>query len=544
MAEPKGVQECETCTLPQQNVQAYCLQCSGVICEECLISHKAMQVFSLHQVVSIADMTQTGEMLGDNYEKSTNNTVPCTKIVLQAKMSALKQFAMQTSQDTEAVQTAKLEVEERAQYSMDMIKSNFDQLHQIIGKTKVNLYREVLQNIQINKTTRDHNKSKRTDLLEKVDFGVEVKCAEALKQLCQTKAKIIQVDLEDAPKWVGDGINTAEVGITAEVSLTTRDKTNVRVVSELKSLSNGSVVKCTVDQSGPGEYNIKYTPTVRGHHKLIVSVNGRQFDFSVSVSSSPTQLGKPVKVWNGIVSPYGVTVNSSGEFVVCELDGDIVKLDKEGGKHVIVNRSASTLSQLSGIATDTNDNIYCIDGDSNKILRCSKNGEILQEYEVQQEKGPGHCGLAVVGDEVMLCERGSKGTIMVYNGQLEYVRRVVHEDMGEFYNLSSDSHGNLYVIDDTKSMIRLFSNDGVLVRSFGRDKNGLNRLKGPHGICVSGQYVYVSNWSSHNVSVFSTTGRYITTFGRFRYPRGVCAHMNHILVCDVQNNRVQCFLWD
>ena len=53
----------------------------------------------------------------------------------------------------------------------------------------------------------------------------------------------------------------------------------------------------------------------------------------------------------------------------------------------------------------------------------------------------------------MLCERGSKGTIMIYNRELEYVRRIVHEDMGLFVNLSSDSHGNLYITDNDKSMI-------------------------------------------------------------------------------------------
>ena len=90
-----------------------------------------------------------------------------------------------------------------------------------------------------------------------------------------------------------------------------------------------------MDQSGPGEYNIKYTPTVLGRHKLTVSVDGQQVQgspFSVSVSISPTELRKPVKVWTGISYPYGVTVNSEGEVIVCEWQGDIIKLDKEGKK--------------------------------------------------------------------------------------------------------------------------------------------------------------------------------------------------------------------
>ena len=170
-------------------------------------------------------------------------------------------------------------------------------------------------------------------------------------------------------------------------------------------------------------------------------------------------------------------------------------------------------------------------------------------YDVQQVKGSGHYGVAVVGDEVMLCQNHSKGSIKIYNRELEYVRRIVHEDMGQFFNLSSDSHGNLYVINMSKSMIRVFSNDGVLLRSFGHDDNGMNRLNYPRGVCVSGQYVYVSNNSGHNVSVFTTVGHYVTSFGQdghkegeFRYPYGICIDQHAIVyVCDFYNDRVQCF---
>ena len=50
--------------------------------------------------------------------------------------------------------------------------------------------------------------------------------------------------------------------------------------------------------------------------------------------------------------------------------------------------------------------------------------------------------MAVVGDEVMLCKHDND---MTYNRELEYVKRIVHEDMGQIVSLSSDGHGNLYV---------------------------------------------------------------------------------------------------
>ncbi len=57
-------------------------------------------------------------------------------------------------------------------------------------------------------------------------------------------------------------------------------------------------------------------------------------------------------------------------------------------------------------------------------MKCDKNGGNVQVYKVQQVAGPGHWDVAVVGDEVMLCERFNKGNIMIYDRELKYKRRI------------------------------------------------------------------------------------------------------------------------
>ncbi len=93
-------------------------------------------------------------------------------------------------------------------------------------------------------------------------------------------------------------------------------------------------MKCNVDQSGPGEYRIQYTPTVRGRHELTVSIDGQQVagsPFPVFVSISPTQLGKPVKVWNDINLASGITLNSSNGVIATEFyQGNVVSWRKMG----------------------------------------------------------------------------------------------------------------------------------------------------------------------------------------------------------------------
>ena len=73
-------------------------------------------------------------------------------------------------------------------------------------------------------------------------------------------------------------------------------------------------------------------------------------------------------------------------------------------------------------------------------------------------------------------------------------------------------------------------------------------MKSPRGLCVSGHYVYVCH-GSYNISVFTTDGVYVTSFGQrgsnegdFDYPHSVCVDQDgFVFVTDYNNSRVQCF---
>ena len=87
------------------------------------------------------------------------------------------------------------------------------------------------------------------------------------------------------------------------------------------------------------------------------------------------------------------------------------------------------------------------------------------------------------------------------------------------------------------------------MRSFGCDIDGVKRLKSPTDICISGEYVYVCNYNGHNVSVFTTSGDYVTSFGQegnkegeFTNPLSLTVDLNNfIVVADAMNDRVQFF---
>ena len=389
--------------------------------------------------------------------------------------------------------------------------------------------------------------------VEEVDVTVDVSFAEELKQLCQTKARITQIPLDPSKcTVVCKGAQNAEVGKSSEVTVLTNlangkpTKQKCVVECHLKLLVDGSSGKCKVDQVKCHEYRIQYMPTVRGRHELSVTVNGVEVadsPFPVFASIHPNQLGKPVRVISGFSRPSGVACNSEGEIILCEYLGDIVLLDKKGNRLTTIPKSDHNLDKLRGVAVDGEDNIYFIEGDKIFIYKSDKQMKKITSKRANQKGKPGHLCAAVVGDEVTVCDR--KGNINIYSKELEYVRQIA----GPFTSISSDEHGNLYVCNETKSCANVYTNDGQLLHSFGCDEDGVKKLNRPRGVCVSGQYVYVSNYDNPNISVFTTQGQYVTSFGQggkgegeFNGPWGVCVDRDgFVYVCEYGNNRVQVF---
>ena len=196
---------------------------------------------------------------------------------------------------------------------------------------------------------------------------------------------------------------------------------------------------------------------------------------------------------------------------------------------------------------DKEDYIYLTSYNSNVITKLSKDGtSIIKQHSV---KAAGHNCVQVVGEEVMACEHGNKGTIMVYDRELNFVRKIAGTDMGVLRGLGADSTGNIYATDLDKLRVHVFSHQGDHLRSFGRNLIGENVLKQPLGLCVAGQFVYVCNNVAHNVCVFTTEGKLVTIFGQhgkksgeFNTPYGACVDADgFVYVCDANNHRVQVF---
>ena len=573
------------CLVHQELLKVYCFDCDLLICRDCMAKDHRDHNFEFTAVAA-----------------------PTTKEDLMKELEPLRKVVGSLSLAVEEVQPTKQEIEIQGDSVTNTIHGSFNELFQIMEIRKHEMLEEAgrlvrekvdkltvqeknlslavaeVQSVvdytercvshctdnevmnthaeirrRIEQEIEEHNKPGRMkEPVVEADMGVEVRLAEDLQQLSHTKAKITR--LVDPAQCImkGEGMKRAEVHQTADMTLTVRLSNNqiptrkAMVTGQLKSIYDESVIKCDADQSGPGEYHIQYKPTVRGRHELTVLVDEQHVagsPFPVFVSIPPTQLGKPVSIWDGISKPAGISINSNGEVVAAKQQKAPIVFYKRGEKVRSINRDQPKLTNytFTSMSVDNEDYIYLTTFNSNVIMKLSKDGtSIIKQHSV---KAAGHTYVAVVGEEVMVCERDNKGTIMLYDRELNYVRKIAGTDMGELRGLAADSTGNIYATDWDKLGVHVLSHQGDHLRSFGCNLKGENILKKPLGLCVAGQFVYVCNNLAHNVCVFTTEGKLATIFGQhgnksgeFNTPYGACVDADgFVYVCDTNNDRVQVF---
>ena len=570
------------CKLHKEPMKIYCFDCSCLICLGCSIK----------------------DHLGHNYEFVTV-AGPVMKKKLIQQLEPLKKIKATQSHAVEKIQTTKSEVKAQTHSMTTHIERLFDEYHRILEECKQELIAEImekeayklehlsnqekglstisaeaqsvaeytaqcvehsaddeimcmhaeLQSLIDTVIQQQQEGGKNLEPVEEADLTVKVSLAEELKQLCQTKAKITQL-LQCI--ITGRGLQSAEVGKTSQIVAKTclRDGTPTKrahvIQSHLKSLVNDSTTQCQVESVKDGEYCIQYTPSVRGRHELTVTLNGLEVTgspFPVFVSIHPSQLGNPVRVIGGFSESRCVDVNLAGETIVAD-NKTVSVFDKSGKKLKSCNLSEYNIYCPNSLAVDDTDgSVYMTDRESgsHKIVKLSS--DLQSVGEVVLKKGSRPRGVAVVGDEIMVCVRDS--CIMVYTKDLKYLRQITSEGDGSKQaisrvDISPDKDDNLYICDRDRSCIHVFSRDGAFLRSFGQEEEEVGY---PVRLCVADQYVYVADCDDNSISVFTTEGDYVVTFGQsgsgegdLMSPYGVCVDRDgFVYVCDVSNNRVQIF---
>ena len=562
-----------TCKDHDEQMKIYCFDCNRLICRDCIvIEHKEHKYDFVKKAAP-----KTKEKLSENLApleiqvslRGATQTVKSTKTAVEAQ-GALVATTIEQSFDElhQIIEQRKRELLEKAasmtkgkldrlsvqEKGFNMASGTVQSLVDFVERNIENATEEELMSIhmqvlnRISEETRKHQcSSAELEPVEKANMMAEVGCAEELKKICQEKSGITLL------KYIIDGAETKddEVGKPAYVQVSCNAINPVSIESKLIS-PHGSV-RGVVQQKQKNEYKIEYVPKCRGQHKLEITANGLPVPgspYPVFVKIPPTQLGKPVKVIGGMNEPIDIAINSAGEVLVAELNGDVVVLDKSGKKLCNIAKSQYHFKDLRGIAVDKDDNIYLIDRGSahGKLFKFNQNHELVKVIRQGQEiEQFNPWGISVCGEQVIVGSRDPPYLYIFYTN-LELDRKIDLERAGvkDVMGIASDEHMNLYICDYRGGGVRVLSlkGQGELLYSFGK-----RQLRNPHSICISGGLVYVSSWSSSRVFVFSKEEKLVASFGKegssegqFHLPSGLIFDTDGFLyVCDYINYRLQLF---
>ena len=206
----------------------------------------------------------------------------------------------------------------------------------------------------------------------------------------------------------------------------------------------------------------------------------------------------------------------------------------------------------SGVATDKDGTMFITDIHSDRLLKADSEGKLLKAVGgLGKEPAAGlfkepH-GITLIGNKVYVCDYYNH-RIQIFDTDLNLLsffgtRGCNEGELSDPSDLAADEMGSIYIADSSNHRVQVFTMDGTFLRAFHRrgDPGTSCALKKPAGIHVHRKHVYVTEDGSNCVSVFTTSGEFVSSFTvvQCRGLKGVSVDDDgYIYLCDYDNARI------
>ena len=361
----------------------------------------------------------------------------------------------------------------------------------------------------------------------------------------------------------GKGLEVATVGEYSTVTVHTMNREDSKcsvplpdaiLTSELVS-SNAERMTCDAKLSDINEYEINYQPTRRGRYQLHIKVSNQDIRGSPFLVVALKKFGAPVRSITGLSSPAGVAIDKKGQVIIAEEGGNRISIYSPSGDFVkSFGRKGSAPGQFKnpcGVAVDRACNIFVAEAGNHRIQKFTADGEFVASVEIKGITtwfwtSPPSIGIGP-SDEVYVCDNAKlKHEVQILNSDLSLKLDTTFgsRQLSHPWDVAFDSRGNVYIADFEKSNgIHVFTKEGHYVREF-KTKGSNEKLTSCAGISIdTNDVVYVTEKNINRVSLFTTEGQYLTSFGtqgELTKPYGIAVDKDGLVyICDSGNNRLQ-----
>lgn len=181
---------------------------------------------------------------------------------------------------------------------------------------------------------------------------------------------------------------------------------------------------------------------------------------------------------------------------------------------------------------------------SNELVKLNINGTVVSRVTGPMNGFDRPMDLIRLEDGTMLVTESAGNRLCVLDKKGKFIKyigkkgRAVGNLVGPQY-AAQDSRQNIYVSDYGNRRIAVFDRDGKGLFCFGAARNDFAGLKGPTGIAVAGENVYVADNIFGGIYEFDLAGnfqRVLVPEKTFQHPESIRVWNEYLVVCD--SNRV------
>jgi len=540
-----------------QPLALYCETCEAVICRDCVLADRHHANHEYGYVVPLAekykkailnmlkplqqrqaDISQALAQISATKSriveskaemaKEINDAFAALIDVIQEERDVLLQRMegiMEKKRDAVAAQEKELE---STQVELQKVTSSVE--HTVNNARKEGFLLEKKQIAAKIKHITEKAQGLTLSPVEKPDMGVQVVDTRMLRNVCKEFSFTYQLANPSKCTAEGDGLQSTETDKVTTVKIhlvnskgnpcNTTGKQKVAV--KLKSLRQGSITTADVTFLSPGQYEASYKAETRGRHELSIKVNDVHIPnspFPVSIQKPVHQLKVPVAVIPGLNNAAGLAY-SNGEVFALEYDGCRLNVLSCKEWKIVRTIGEGYLRGPTEVAVDHQSNVYVCTAGDHKLHKLNKEGMLLKSVGGEGNE-PGKFrfpnGNRVRGNKLFVCDSRNH-RIQIFDTELNLQRIIGSQGTksGRFdfpADVDFDSNGTAYIVDFYNHRIQAMTPDGRSLYTIGKKGSAAGELHEPVCIQVRDQLLYLTEKMNNRVSVFRTSGQFVTTFG-------------------------------
>ena len=276
--------------------------------------------------------------------------------------------------------------------------------------------------------------------------------------------------------------------------------------------------RCVVHQVAPGSFEVHYSPPTAGLHQLSVQVGGTDIlDTPLNVEVMPRKVGQ---TFTDLSGTRGLAITREGCLIVVECGKNCITIIDHSNRRRIGQRGKGQVqfSSPEGVAVTQDGRIVVTDCNNHRLQVLTAEGAFKatvgckgsQPLQFNYPKG-----VAVHRNGQLFVSDTGNHRVQVLNADLTYShcfgsKGTQPGELNYPQDIAIDADGMVYVTD---TRVQKFTPEGKLLALIDSKGEGKGRLN-PHGLCSdTNGILYVTEWCSNTVSMFSSNGKFLGYIG-------------------------------